>query len=86
MTLDASLHILAAMETRSFQSIREELGRRRGQWRQCAIDLEVDYSTILRIVRGNTPSPRIDTVDAIYNWLNENPPKKRMPPSQQAAA
>lgn len=72
------MHILEAMKTRSFADIQSELLRRQGQWRQCAEDLSINYSTVFRIAKGDTPSPRIDTVDAIYDWLMRNPPKKRV--------
>lgn len=52
--------------------LRDGLRRAKGHWPRIASDTGIDYFTIARIARGETPNPRIDTVEKIHGWLGNN--------------
>ena len=56
------------------EALRHDLDLARGTWPRIAHDTGVDYFTIARIARGETASPRIDTVEKLRGWLSQNPP------------
>ena len=53
-------------------TLRADLERARGKWRQIAADTSVGYDTVCRIGRGDTPSPQIDTYEKLRTWLDRN--------------
>jgi hypothetical protein len=54
------------------ESLRARLDEARGRWPAIAEDTGVDYATVARIARGDTPHPRIDTVERLERWLADN--------------
>jgi len=63
---------LSDMDT--METLRADLERARGRWPKIAAETGIDYFTIARIARGNTESPRIDTVMKIQGWIRDNLP------------
>lgn len=72
LTTKADLPILSGMDT--MQTLRANLDRARGRWKQVAADTGINYFTIARIARGNTPNPQIGTVDKLQQWAAKNLP------------
>lgn len=58
----------------TMDTLRNNLDRARGQWKRVAEETGVNYFTIARIARGNTPNPQIDTVEKLLAWCRENLP------------
>ena len=53
--------------------IKDELSRRRGEWRAISSAAQVPYFTLSKISNGTTKNPRINTVQALNNYFLENP-------------
>jgi hypothetical protein len=51
-------------------ALRQDLDRARGRWPEIASDTGINYFTICRIARGETPTPQIDTFEKIRAWLD----------------
>lgn len=59
----------------SMSTLRTDLARARGRWPQIATDTGVNYFTVARIARGETPSPQIDTFEKLRAWLDAHLPQ-----------
>ncbi len=55
--------------------LRADLDRARGRWPQIADATGVNYFTIARIARGETPAPQINTYEKLRSWLDSNLPE-----------
>ncbi|WP_371355569.1 hypothetical protein ACA087_00635 [Pseudomonas chlororaphis] len=53
--------------------IKDELSRRRGEWREISTTAKVPYFTLSKISNGTTKDPRISSVQALANYFHEHP-------------
>lgn len=53
--------------------IKDELSRRRGEWREISTTAKVPYFTLSKISNGATKDPRISSVQALANYFHEHP-------------
>lgn len=53
--------------------IKDELARRRGEWREISTTAKVPYFTLSKISNGATKDPRISSVQALANYFHEHP-------------
>jgi hypothetical protein len=60
----------------TMQSLRNDLDRARGRWPEIAGATGLNYFTIARIARGETPTPQIDTYEKVRNWLDAHCPRQ----------
>ncbi len=49
-----------------------DLDRARGRWQSIAKDTGINYFTICRIARGNTPDPGVKTYERLRQWCDKN--------------
>lgn len=52
-----------------------DLNRARGRWQLIARDTGINYFTVCRIARGDTPDPGVNTYERLRAWCDENVPK-----------
>jgi transcriptional regulator with XRE-family HTH domain len=58
----------------SMTVLRDDLSRAKGHWAKLSRKTGIEYSTVVRIARGDTPNPTIDTYRKIRHWLDRNLP------------
>lgn len=62
--------------SQSMNVLRADLDRARGRWPKIADATGVNYFTIARIARGQTPTPQINTYEKLRAWLDINLPRE----------
>jgi transcriptional regulator with XRE-family HTH domain len=58
----------------SMSTLRNDLFRAKGHWSRLSRKTGIEYSTVVRIARGITPNPQIETYRKIRIWLDKNLP------------
>jgi transcriptional regulator with XRE-family HTH domain len=58
----------------SMELLRLDLARAKGHWSKLSRNTGIEHSTIVRIARGATPNPQIETYRKIRVWLDTNLP------------
>ena len=52
-----------------YDTVRELLEARKGDWRQISEGSKVPYSTLCKIAQGHIESPSVHTVQALFDYL-----------------
>jgi transcriptional regulator with XRE-family HTH domain len=50
-------------------AVVEELGRRRGTWREICAETGINYSTLQKIAQGQVTNPGVNTVELLHDYL-----------------